>query len=317
MNTTPPNTTDNQEIDLSQISKKIGNVINKLNRAIFNLIKYIQRYFIFLLLFIGIATAIGYFLNGSNKYYESRIIVTPNYGSTNYLYSQIEFVNSNLISGNIKFLKSIGMSNNITSIKIDAIVDIYRLANDSEKNYELIKLLSEEGEFSKILKDETTSRNFKQHQIVINSNGLISNEELNLFLNFLNTNEYYQKLQREVLNNIIIKIKSNQSMIEQIDNILNDFPKDKTSTNLIYNNQNFDFNELIKFKNELLVEQGNREIELLNYSKITKENSIIINISKDLSILKNYMILTPLFFLFSFLFIKLFISYYKKQNSLI
>lgn len=316
MNTTPPNNYDNQEIDLSQISRRIGQVTDKLNRFIYNLIKYIQRNFIFLILLIGIGIAVGYFLNGTRKYYESRIIITPNYGSTNYLYSQIEFVNSNIISNNIKFLKSIGMSGNITSIKINAIVDLYQLANESEKNYELIKLLSEEGNFSKILKDETTSRNFKQHQIVINSNIPITNEELNLFLKFLNNNEYYQKLQKEVLKNIDVKIKSNQVMVEQIDKILNDFPNQKTGSNLIYNNQTFDFKELIDFKNELLLEQGNRKIEILNYSKITKENSIIKNIYKYKSLLENYMILTPIFFLLSFLFIKLFISYYNKQKSL-
>lgn len=314
MNTTPPNVSDNQEIDLAQISKKVSKIIGNVNRSLFNLILYVQRNFIFLLLLIVAGITVGYFLNGDRKYFENRIIVTPNYGSTNYLYSKIELVSSRIRNRDIKFLKSIGLSNKVKSVKIEAIIDVYRLANDSEKNYELLKLLSEESEFSKILKDETTSRNFKQHEITINSNSTLSNTNLKKFLKFLNSDIYYLNLQKEVLKNIKFKIKSNEYMINQIDNILNDFPKNSKSTNLVYNNENFNFNELIKFKNELLVEQGNRAIELLNYNEITKENSTILNISKKKSISNNYMIIVPLLFIMFLVAINIFKNFYKTNK---
>src|SRR3990167_6143990 len=96
MNKNVSNNQEDQEIDLSQISRKIGNFFEWISERIFlGLMFFIKnKIIVAILLVLGIST--GWYLDKTQKNYNHQIIVTPNFGSNDYLYSKINLLNSKI-----------------------------------------------------------------------------------------------------------------------------------------------------------------------------------------------------------------------------
>ena len=109
MNKKETNNLENQEIDLFQISKKIGSFFNGIKTWLFQAIQFFirNRIIVSILLIIGIG--LGVYLDQTQKNYEHQIIVEPNFKSTDYLYSKIDLLASKLAEGDTAFFKSIGI----------------------------------------------------------------------------------------------------------------------------------------------------------------------------------------------------------------
>ena len=90
MSTTPGHTTENQEIDLSQISKKISKGFQNLGGFIFNCIHFFIKNAVIVILLFIIGAGLGFYLDKTQKSYNHEIIVIPNFGSTDYLYGKVE-----------------------------------------------------------------------------------------------------------------------------------------------------------------------------------------------------------------------------------
>ena len=145
---------DNQEIDLSMISNKIKGFYDEIGTSVFRGILFFKRNLLIVGILFVAGAALGTYVDLNNETYDSKIIVKPNFGSTDYLYSKIDLLDSKIKTRDTLFLKSIGVKNpeNLTKIEIEPIVDIYSLVNYNEKNaavttntqnFELLKLLSE------------------------------------------------------------------------------------------------------------------------------------------------------------------------------
>ena len=87
---------DNQEIDLSQISKKIGSYYERLNTKIFRTILFLKRNILILSILIAIGFGLGQFLDNTFKNYKNQIIVSPSTGGVDYLYSKIDLLSSKI-----------------------------------------------------------------------------------------------------------------------------------------------------------------------------------------------------------------------------
>ena len=179
-----PQNIDNQEIDLSQISKKIGSFFSGISDSIFKGILFVQkRLILFIALFI-IGAALGYYLDASGRVYKSEVIVSPNFGSVDYLYAKVDLLESKLRQQDTMFFKSIGIRNPqvITQIEVKPIIDIYNFVSSNTanvgnaqntQNFELIKLLSEDGDVNKVITDEITSKNYGRHTLQITTKATI------------------------------------------------------------------------------------------------------------------------------------------------
>ncbi len=314
MDQTPKNVSDDQEIDLGQISRKIG---RKFQNLIFSCIQFFIKNAIVIILLIIVGAGLGYSLDKSGKTYDHQIIVKPNFQSTDYLYGKINLINAKIKEKDTVFLKSMGLEypGKIFKIKIEPVIDPYLFVRYEEKNFELLKLIAADSDMTKTLKDNVTSKNYTYHLISFTTKEKITNENtINPLLEDFSNSDYFKILQKQTIENLIAKIQANDQTLAQIDAILNSF-SNTTNTNikndkLIYYNENSQLDDILKTKYELVSEQGNRKIEMLNYDKIIKDISIISNI-KNTTL--NILIL-PCLLVFLYISIVFFIRFYKSRK---
>jgi hypothetical protein len=269
--------------------------------------------------FIGAVS--GWYLDRTSKSFDNQIIVTPNFTSTDYLYSEIALINSKIKEGDTLFLKNVvGIKNpkKFNKIAIEPITDIYRFIGSNPTNFEFVKLLAEDGDLKKIVDDKLTSKNYLFHNITFSTSKPTSNEAtVKPILDFLNSSEYYKKVQKEYVSNINKKIIENDSIISQINGILNSFSRtangSQKSDKLVYYNENTQLNEVIKTKDELIKEQGSLRLQLLDTDKIIKETSSTINIKNTEFINGKRKFFVPIIFVLLFMLFGSLKAFYKKQ----
>ncbi|WP_343622891.1 hypothetical protein [Flavobacterium lindanitolerans] len=319
MSSNSPTNPDNQEIDLAQVSRKLGQAYENFLSWIFRGFLFIKRNIIILAVLFIVGAGLGFYLDKTTTVYNHEIIIKPNFGSTEYTYSKINLTNSKIKEKDFRFLKSIGIKNPIliSEVEIEPISDIYEFVNAREQNFELVKLMAENGDLNKIIEDETTSKNYTYHKIKITTNKAIDRDQIvEPLLNYLNKSEFYSEIQKTALENIRLKIESDKSTIKQIDDLLTDFSSTPSSSSrsdkLVYY-ENTQLNDILKTKNELVLDQGSRMIELAYSDKIVKENSEVLNIKNTKSLNGKMKFIIPFFLMGAFFGIFLLRKFYKSQ----
>jgi hypothetical protein len=321
---------EDQEIDLTQLFKKFRGFLQGIKASIFKCIQFFfkNKAVISLLLLLGFGT--GIYLDTTLKTYTNEIIVSPNMGGTDYLYSKIDLISSKLKEQDTVFFKSIGINNSdlIKSIQIEPVIDIYNFVNNSTsaanatntQNFELVKLLAEDGSLKEVIKDKLTSKNYPNHKIEIITLGKINNDEfIKPILKFLNTDEYYNKILKISKENILIKMKKNEQEIVQVDSLLKFMAynlRQNKNQNLIYNNENNQINPLFDLKNNLINEIATQKITLENLKVFIKDSSTITNIKNTKNSNGKLKFVFPLILFFGFILTRLFINFYKRQKVL-
>lgn len=315
------NFNDNQEIDLSQISKKIGNFFEGVSNSLFRVIFFVKKNILVISLLVILGGIAGFYLDTKIKQFDHQIIVSPNFGSTDYLYSKVELINSKIIEKDTAFLRDVvGIkdSKKIKKITITPLTDIYKFIENKAQNFELLKLMAEDGDIKKIIQDQVTSKNYPYHSITFSTSNLTSEDKsVTPILNYLNNSDYYKAIQKQYLFNINNKIKVNDTVIAQIDRVLNSFSNTTNSNRndkLVYYNENTQLNDVIKTKNDLVFEQGSNRLDLISLSDIIKENSATLNIKNTDSLSGNLKFFLPLFFVFLFMVFSALKIFYKKQS---
>lgn len=322
------NNSDNQDIDLSMISNKVKDFFDGVASSIFRSILFFKTNLLRISILAAIGIGAGVYLDETNKSYNSEIIVTPNIGGTDYLYSKIDFLSAKLNEKDTIFFKNLGIKNlsDIKTIKIEPILDIYSFVNNSTsaanaentQNFELVKLLAEDGSLKDVIKDKLTSKNYPNHKIQIATSEIISKEGLiNPIMKFLNTDEYYNKILKISIESVKIKMKKDEQEIVQIDSILRfmtyNLGKNKNQ-NLIYNNENNQINPLFDLKNSLINDIAGQKINLENLKLFIRDTSTITNVLNTKLLNNKLKFFLPLFLIFGFIFINLFSNLYKKQS---
>ncbi|WP_374174466.1 hypothetical protein [Flavobacterium tructae] len=312
---------EDQEIDLAVISKKINHFFQRINTSIFRGIQFFVRNWILVAVLILLGFLTGWYFDANRESYDNKIIVAPNFGSVDYLYTKIDLIDSKIASGDTVFLKNIvGISNPrvISKIEIKPISDVFRFVENKEQNFELIKLMAEDGDINKILLDNVTSKNYTFHSISFISNELIDEKEfVEPILKYLNNSEYYNSIQKIEFKNIELKIAQNDTIISQINDVLNGFSGTVKNTakndKLVYYNENTQLNDIIKTKQDLINDQGRNRLELISFDKTVKDINSTLNIKNTKSIFGKLKFILPVLFIILFGLINFFKTFYNKQ----
>lgn len=314
------NNPENPEIDLLTVFSKIGDFFERINTLLFRIIRFFVKNAIVVAVLIIAGIGIGKYLDSTHKAYDNRIIVVPNFESSDYLYSKINLLKSKIAEGDIVYLqKVVGIQQPtiVKNIDIKAITDVYQFIEDKDKNFDLIKLMSEDEGLKKVLSDTLTSKNYTYHKIYITTSELINDQDLvEPLLNYLNKSDYYDKIQAISLKNLQQEIVQNDTILAQINTVLNGFSKENNTRNdkLVYYNENTQLNDVIKTKGELIKNQGKNRIKLVRFDKTIKEISSILNVKKVKNINGNLTVIFPFLFVILFIFLRFFIAFYKNES---
>lgn len=318
-----------QEIDLGQLVKKINGLFSKIAENIFRFILFVKKNLILLMILIVLGFVLGYFLDKNQNTYDSEVIVTTNLGGADYLYSKLELLSSKLNQKDDFFFKSINVKNSdkILSLTIEPIVDIYSFVNNSSstlnaqntQNFELVKLLAESSDINTVIKNEITSKNYPHHKIKITTDSICSiDETIKPIIKYLNTDEFLNKILVATKENIEVKIIKNEELISQADSLINvlteNLKRNQKSVSLIFNNENSQFKDLFDLKNNLISDNASKKIDLIRTDSIVKDLSIVPNIKNKKGLNGKMKFIIPLLFLFIFFSVKIFNSFYKNQQ---
>ena len=320
MSSITPNTND-QEIDLGQVSKKIGQAYEGFLSWIFRGFLFVKRNLVILIVLFIIGAGIGFYLDRTTKVYNHEVTVLPNFGSVEYTYSKVALINSKIKEKNLGFLKSIGVKTpkDLGEITIEPINDIYDVANKNDRNFEVIKLMSENGDINKIIEDKTTSRNYKYHKIKITTDKLMKRSDiLEPILKYLNDNPYYDEVQKSVVESLKRNNEADVNTVDQINNLLANFSAtaaSQKSNQLVYINENTQLNDVLKTKTELIQSIAYRNVELINATKTVRESSTILNVKNTKSLNGKMKYTLPLLFISIFLLLGILKSFYKTQMA--
>ena len=320
MSSNTPNYND-QEIDLRQVSQKMGRAYEGFLSWIFRGFLFVKRNLIVLIILFVIGAGIGYYLDKNTKVYDHEVIVIPNFGSAEYVYSKVNLLNSKLIENDKEFLNSIGIKDLelLSEIEIEPINDIYTFVNSREQNFELVKLMAEDGDINKIIEDETTSINYKTHRIKITTSRKASKTEvINPIINYLNDSNYFKEVQTSAVKSLEGIIKSQESTVNQIDSLLNSLSKTASSKsgNLVYyNNENTQLNDVLKTKTDLVNDISYRKLDLINSTAIVKESSTVLNMKNYKGLNGKRIVVFPILFILLFLLFGFLRGIYRRQKS--
>lgn len=285
MNTNQPhNSSTEQEIDLSKIGTSISNWFQNTSLRIFKLLLFFKKNALIIGILFIVGAALGWFADQKIKSYSHQLILSSNFGSTDYVYSKFDLLNAKIKDRDTAFLKELGFGKTkyINQFKIKPIIDVYQFIEGRESNFEFLKLMAEDGDLKKIITDNITSKNYPYHMVTFGTGKVFKSEEIVApLMNFLNDSDHFKKMQKEYLNNLDIKLKANDSIIAQIDRLLAEFSKNTNSSkssSLVFYNENTQINDLLTTKNSLINESGSLRVQLVNLDKIAKESSVFINI---------------------------------------
>lgn len=310
-----------QEIDLAQVSQKIKGSISRFGLSVFEFLLFIRRNIIVLAVLFIIGAGVGYYMDKKTKVYDHSIIVTPNFGSVDYLYSKINLLGAKLKENDTLFLKSIGIKKpkRLLDIEIKPINNVYDFASQRATNFELLKLMAEDGNITKVIDDPVTSKNYFYHRILLSTKDKADAALLiEPITNYLNDSDYYKQLQKQERINLEIKLQQNDSIIRQIDGILNSFSARggaNKAGSLVYN-ENTELSDIIKNKDELIKEKAQLNISRINQDKIIKDTSIALNMRNKEGVNGKAKFVLPILLVGLFLLGGIFVRFIKRQSKL-
>ena len=270
---------DNQEIDLEKVYLKFNSSVKKSLIKIYELYLFFKRNAIYLFIIFILCAAAGYFLDKKGNTYQSEIYLKSNIDNVDYLYNKIDAINSKILQRDTTFFLNNNIHvNDVVEIEIKPIEDPFNfVAGKDEKAFELLKLFAEENDITKVVSDKNFYKNYSNHNIIITSKSPIKFKEVHQsIIKYLNNNQYYEDFKIVIDKNTDEKIKANNLMISQIDDIIknSNSQKDSTSSSIIMVGENSKLSDLLRMKEQLISENQKFNFIILNNTSIFKVVSV-------------------------------------------
>jgi hypothetical protein len=312
----PKNTTSNDEIDLGQLFQMIGNGFNRIFRSFLSVFIYLKRHAIILSILVIVGVATGFGLNKIIKEkFKTEVIVKPNLESKNYLYDVIAEIQANIKAEDTVFFRELGID--VENLKDFELV-VAPVSGENKKNLEtemkyleLLQSFENTGAISDIVRAEILDKSSINQRITFyykSSN--LGQEYSKKFMDYINSNEYYNQIVKTYTENALNRIKQNDSLVNQLDELIANYSKkmlkEEPSSEgrlILDNEQQLNIPGLFNLKNELIRDTESKKLEL----ERRKDAITIINFGKTQKVIK------PLFkkniILFPILFLGLFFLY--------
>lgn len=312
-----PNSND-QEISLSDIRNRVNSVFEGFNRTIFLSIRFVLKNIVIIAVLFAIGVGLGIWMDGKTRSYDHTAVVTPNFGSVDYLYSKVDLIQNKIEEGDTLFLKQIGIAEpkKLRKVEIKPITDVYGFVRGNDRNFDMIKLMAENGDITKIIEDPVTGKNYFYHQLHFVTKGETDRKEVvDPLFDYLNDSDFFRRIQAEAIKNYDIQVAANDRTIEQINLFLDKLAVSANGASGQVNiNENSQLNDVLQTKNDLIQTQGELRVERVGMDKIIKEKALNLNSENTKSVNGKMKLVLPLLFIGLFVAVKLFLAFYRKQS---
>lgn len=269
-----PSTSD--EIDPGQLFKIIGQGFNNLFRGILRVFLYLKRNILWLIGLSIIGVVLGIVLKSFMGYkHELTVIVSPQLDNTDYLQDVVGEIQANLKAEDTTFFKQMGMD--ISYLK-DFEIELtpLREAKTDAKSSRMVFLeaLREFGNneaIGDIVRAELQDQTTKDHRITFYFKDPVKGEEYSRkLISYINSNDYYNSLNATYAENAQNRIQRNDSLIVQIDRLIQGYTQRMLSESVISQGQIILDNEeplnipsLFDLKNRLIRDSEEKKLELI------------------------------------------------------
>lgn len=256
-----------EETDIFILLNKSKDFANKTGFLLYRLFRFVRKNLYTIIALIVIGAVLGYAGDVKRaKAYKNDIIVTANFGSTDFLYNKVETMDFT--------------EGPITKIKIAPITDLYAFIKERYNNLEFAKYMSDNSiKFEKYQPHQNVENFHRYHLITIFSKEKDRNGSvLNKFFDLFNNDKYFlerQKLEKIILEN---QIKEYEESINNINEILTRVGSGEEEDSNVSINSYPDLFQLINVKKSLIDDLQKFKIVQLEQGEVIYATSTITNI---------------------------------------
>ncbi len=325
-NSRPP---ASDEIDIGQLFQLIRKGLNGIFRGILKVFLFLKRNAIILLVLLLIGVGIGFLLNTLvDDKLQTEVIVKPNFESKDYLYSVVEELQSKISSKDTLFFKEIDIDiDEIRSfkLKIDPIEEKFEMdkemIEENNKYLEILQNYKDDDFFLDVIKSEILKKSAVTHRITFTHKNPIKGEEyVSKILNYINSNPFFQELQKVHTQNALSRIKENTTLIGQIDDVVKNFSEGlKNAPNqtgqglLLESDSGTDISGILSLKSHLSKVNERKQMELAEQKEAISILSLGKSHVEEKPLFNKNIVLIPLLLLGLFFLVSL-ISYLNKKS---
>jgi hypothetical protein len=324
-NPAPSTPEPSDEIDLGQLFRLIGNGFRNLFRWFLSVYLYFKRHFYWFagLVLLGGLTGYlaGQFLDDKQQI---EVIVTPNQDEANYLfntrtylYDVVEEVQAKIKGKDSAFFESLGMDfEKMKGFEIEVTPLISQNTQIRESEERILEALQEFGNseaLSEIAVAEFRNQSIRDHRLFFYYKDPTPGKEyVGKMLEYLNSNAYYTRLVQIQKENAQRRIEQNDSLIAQIDKLVEVYTgkinRDRSSSEgqlFLENREVVNVPALLTLKNELIVESETKRLE----NEMKQDPVTIVSVGEPHKIVKplfqKNLVFFPLLFVGAFLLFSL------------
>lgn len=315
---------DFHEVDLKEVSVKTSQWIEKSKLNLLKQFVFVKKNIIVLLIIIIVGYFAGLLLDSKPKFYNQEVVVVPNFNSYDYLYAKINELNAKIENNQMEAIEAIGFQDprNIIEISIKAVPDPYKLIEYKKDNFELLKLLSENGNLTNIVKEEMTTRHYKFHKISILTKKAIKDQKvIEVLMEYLNSDIFFEKQKAIGTSNEKYRLNELDSTNLHVTRILKSLVEssnlNQTKENVLILKEGLSIEHIMGVKDNLIKERNILTMEIGMFDKIIKDIIVTQNTRGKEWLFRKGRFLVPFILILLFIFYKRSKEYYKQNIHLI
>ncbi|MDC0008107.1 hypothetical protein OAE12_00180 [bacterium] len=310
-------TKPSDEIDLGQLLLLIKKGFKGLGNVVLLIFLFFKRNLFILLGLVLLGVGISFGLNNLlSKKWKTEVIVRPNFESTDYLEDVVAEIKANLKTKNESFFKTLGVKLEDTKgfdLELETISDEELESDDKMKEQmsylEALNNFKDEGFVKDILRSELTEKSILSYKLSFHYVDFNTGPDVvNKIVEYINTNEYFNKIKEVYLFNAKARIANNTELIKQINNVIATYSNSLKSDNsnadkgFYVDKEPLNVSSLLSLKANLLKDIEEKNLELKQQSSVVN----IINQGASQEVIKPFfddrMFKIPLVLVLGFLF---------------
>ena len=306
-----------EEIEMGQLFELIKRGFSNLFRAFLRLYLYLKKNALKLGILVVSGLVVGFGLSQIvSKELKTEIIVKPNLDSKTYLYDVISELEANLKSKDTAFFGALdievarleGFKVEIHPVDTEEVDDL----TEEVKYLELLDKFRDEEGILDVIQNEIMKKSMLNHRIVFYyKDSRTGRDVATKLMKYINSNEYYNELVVLHTENAETRIRNNQTLVAQIDELVSRYTlqlggnERPQGTYILSDEERINLPGLLRLKNELIRDTEMKRLEIQR----NKDAIRIISFGKTQQVIKPFfgeiMIFVPtllvvLFLLFDF-----------------